>query len=72
MLWSTLEEKQPGTLYIISNLSPNSHLTSASKDISTKVESATNWISNTGQDFGIWGLLIKITKRLNSVPLKNK
>lgn len=67
---SILEDKKPGTLYITFNLSPNAHLTSASKAMSMKVESAFNWISNTGQDFGIWGLLVKITKRLNSVPLK--
>lgn len=51
MSWST--QKNSGPLYIIFSLFQNSHLTSASKDISTKVESATNWMSNTGHDFGI-------------------
>lgn len=40
-------------LYIVISLFQNFHLTSSSKDISTKVESATNWMSNTGPDFGI-------------------
>lgn len=52
--------------------SVDSHLTWASKDISAAVESDCGWVLDGEQDFGTVGLLIKITKRLNSVPLKKK